>query len=152
EADSYTLEVPLERTPITALRLEVLKDPSLPREGPGRDPDGNFFLSQVEAEVSPANKPEAGSKITFTKAGADESQEGYQANNLVSQKTYKTGWAIDASDTVNRRQLVLMPDKPFGFEQGALLTVRIKHEMPHASRSIGRFRLSVTSTENPIRI
>jgi hypothetical protein len=152
EADTYTLEAPLERSPITALRLEVLKDASLPREGPGRDPDGNFFLSQVEAEVSPADKPEAGSKITFTKAVADESQEGYQANNLVSQRAFKTGWAIDASDTVNRRQLLLTPEKPFAFEQGALLTVRIKHEMPHASRNIGRFRLSVTSTENPTRI
>jgi cytochrome c553 len=152
EADSYTLETSLERSPTTALRLEVLKDPSLPREGPGRDPDGNFFLSQVEADVSPAGKTDAENKITFTKVVADESQAGYQANNLVSQKTYKTGWAIDASDTVNRRQLVLIPDKPFSFEQGALLTVRIKHEMPHASRNIGRFRLSVTSTENPARI
>jgi len=152
EADTYTLAAPLERPGITGLRLEVLKDPSLPREGPGRDPDGNFFLSEVEAEVSPAGKADAGEKITFAKAVADESQEGYQANNLVSQKTYKTGWAIDAADTVNRRQLVLIPDKPFGFEQGALLTVRINHEMRHASRNIGRFRLSVTSMENPTRI
>jgi mono/diheme cytochrome c family protein len=152
EADTYILEAPLERPPITALRLEVLKDPSLPREGPGRDPEGNFFLSQFEAEVSPAGKTEAGDKINFAKAVADESQEGYQANNLVSQKTYKTGWAIDASDTVKRRQLVLIPDKPFGFEQGAHLTVRIKHEMRHASRNIGHFRLSATSTEKPTRV
>ena len=49
EADTYTLVARLEGSGITALRLEVLQDPSLPRGGPGRDPEGNFFLSQVRS-------------------------------------------------------------------------------------------------------
>jgi len=152
EADTYTLVSRLEGSDITALRLEVLQDPSLPRGGPGRDPEGNFFLSQVEAELAPPDKPDALSRIVFSRVRADESQKGYEASNLVSQRTYKTGWAIDASSSLPRRQLLLIPEKPFGFEQGALITVRLKHEMRRASRNIGRFRLSVASSEKPGRI
>ena len=35
---------------ITAVRLEVLPDESLPKGGPGRDPEGNFFLSAFDVE------------------------------------------------------------------------------------------------------
>jgi Protein of unknown function (DUF1553)/Protein of unknown function (DUF1549)/Planctomycete cytochrome C len=152
EADTYTLQARLEGSGITGLRLEVLQDPSLPRGGPGRDPEGNFFLSQVEAEVAPADKPDALDAIVFSKARADESQKGYDASNLLSQKAYKTGWAIDASNSLPRRQLLLIPEKPFGFEQGTLITIRLKHEMRRASRNIGRFRLSVVSSEKPGRV
>jgi hypothetical protein len=44
--------------------------------GPGREPDGNFFLSQVEAELAPADRPEAVDRVGFSKARADESQRG----------------------------------------------------------------------------
>jgi hypothetical protein len=50
------------------------------------------------------------------------------------------------------RQAVLIPDKPFGLGPGTLLTIRLKHEMRHASRNIGRFRLSVTSISDPASI
>jgi hypothetical protein len=151
EADTYTLQAGLDGTGITGIRLEVLGEPSLPQGGPGRDPEGNFFLSGVDVEIARAEKPDAVEPVIFTEAVADESQEGYNAGNLVSKKIYKTGWAIDAaqSNAVSRRQLVLLPEKPFGFEQGTLLTVRLKHEMRHASRNIGRFRLSFTSTKSP---
>jgi hypothetical protein len=33
---------------ITAIRLEALPDPSLPKGGPGRDPYGNFQINGVE--------------------------------------------------------------------------------------------------------
>ena len=147
EADTYTVQTRTDQLGVTALRLEVLGDPSFPRGGPGRDPEGNFFLSDVEVEAAPADKPDAVQTISFKEAVADESQEGYAAKNLVSKTVWRTGWAIDASQSnvVKRRQLVLIPEKPFGFEHGTLLTVRLKHEMRHASRNIGRFRLSVTS-------
>ncbi len=153
EADTYIIEARTDRTGITAVRLEVLSDPSLPQGGPGRDPEGNFFLSDVEVEAAPAGKPEPVQKIVFKEAVADESQAGYRAENLVSKDTRRTGWAIDVSqaDAVPRRQLVLIPEKPFGFEPGTLMTVRLKHEMRRASRNIGRFRLSVTSIATPKR-
>ncbi|PYV39748.1 MAG: hypothetical protein DMG06_22280, partial [Acidobacteria bacterium] len=96
EADTYTVQTRTGQAGIGALRLEVVSDPSLPHGGPGRDPEGNFFLSDVEVEAAPADKPEALQKIVFKEALADESQEGYAAKNLVSKNVWRTGWAVDA--------------------------------------------------------
>ncbi len=52
QADTYTIETKTDRIAITGLRLEVLPDASLPRGGPGRDPEGNFFLSDFEVEAA----------------------------------------------------------------------------------------------------
>ena len=35
---------------MTAIRLEALPDPSLPKGGPGRDPYGNFVLNGIEID------------------------------------------------------------------------------------------------------
>jgi Protein of unknown function (DUF1553) len=80
---------------------------------------------------------------------ADESQDGYNVKDLLQKKGELRGWAIDATETPLRRQAVFSPREPFGFSTGTIVTVTIKHEMRHASRNIGRFRLSVTSTKDP---
>jgi mono/diheme cytochrome c family protein len=151
QADTYTLEAKTDRTGITGVRLEVLNDPSLPQSGPGRDPEGNFFLSAFEVEAAPVDKPQATQKVAFKEAVANESQKGYSVKNLVNGEPGPKGWAIEASPapTPLVRQAVLIPDKPFGFAGGTQLTIRLKHEMRHASRNIGRFRLSVTSIQDP---
>lgn len=51
--DQYTLsgQMPIER--VTAVRLEVLTDPSLPQQGPGRHASGNFQLSAIRLFHAP---------------------------------------------------------------------------------------------------
>ncbi|MFB3921088.1 MAG: PSD1 and planctomycete cytochrome C domain-containing protein [Terriglobia bacterium] len=151
QEDVYEIEGPTGAKGITGVRLEVLRDESLPRGGPGRDPEGNFFLSELEAVAAPADKPGAAEKVVFKEVAADESQGGYNVKNLIEKKYGIAGWAIEPSDepAPPRRQAVLIPEKPFGFETGTLLTIRLKHEMFHAARNLGRFRLSVTSMADP---
>ena len=153
-ADTYVLQAKIDKTAITGVRIEALSDPSLPQGGPGRDPEGNFFLSAFEVEAAPADKPEAVQKVVFKKAAANESQDGYEVKNLVQQDRDVKGWAIDSapSSVPIVRFAVLVPDKPFGFEQGTLLTIHLKHEMRHSARNIGRFRLSVTTLGDPLSI
>ncbi len=51
DSDTYTISAAVDAGPITAIRLEVLPDPSLPKQGPGRHPaEGDFVLSQFSAE------------------------------------------------------------------------------------------------------
>ncbi|HEX5483288.1 MAG TPA: PSD1 and planctomycete cytochrome C domain-containing protein [Terriglobia bacterium] len=151
DADSYTIQARTHLTGITGVRIEVLNDASLPNGGPGRDPDGNFFLSNFEVTASPAGKTGAAQKVTFKSAAANDQQSGYSAANLVSKEPGLKGWAIDStpSKVPLPRQAVLTPAKPFGFPGGTLITVTLKHQMRHASRNIGRFRLSVTSIADP---
>ena len=147
EADTYVIEARTDLAVITGLRLEVLSDPSLPNHGPGRDTEGNFFLSDVELAVGPADRNAPVQKIVFKEALADESQSGYDVSNLVKKLPGATAWAIDTSAGagVEERQAVLLPEKPFGFEHGTLLSIRLRHNLRKSARNLGRFRLSVTS-------
>jgi len=152
QADTYQLTATTDRAGITGVRIEVLPDASLPKGGPGRDPEGNFFLSAFEIEARPATGSAAPQKISFKEAIADESQGGYEIGRLLKEhKEGPVGWAIDPtlSSAPLARQAVLVPDKPFGFEGGTVLSITLKHEMKFASRNLGRFRLSVTASSDP---
>ena len=154
-ADTYTLSARTNLKRITGVRIEVLSDPSLPHNGPGRDSEGNFFLSDFDVEVALAGNPAAKQHINWKKAKADESQKGYEISKLFSKQLKKEGeirgWAIDSTDSnaPTVRQAVLTPDEPIDAEGGAVLTITLKHQMRHASRNLGHFRISVTSTDDP---
>ncbi len=151
DADSYQVSARTKLTGITGVRLEVISDPSLPAGGPGRDPNGNFFLSDFEVEAAPADDAGKPQKIVFKDAAADESQSEYKFDNLVNDDPPPKGWGIetagDKSTTIRRG--VLIPDKPFGFPGGTLLTIRLKHDMAFTKCAIGRFRIAVTSMADP---
>jgi hypothetical protein len=154
QADTYVLEARINSQSITGIRIEVLEDPSLPKGGPGRDPEGNFFLSKFEVQSAPASDPGRKQLVKWKDAAADEAQEGYKIKRIVERgpdgdEDRVRGWAIDASTHSPRREAVFVPDKPLGLPGGTILTITLKHEMRHASRNIGRFRLSVTTAEDP---
>jgi hypothetical protein len=151
DADSYEISARTELTGITGVRLEVISDPSLPAGGPGRDPNGNFFLSDFEVQAAPAEKPGNPQKILFKEAAADESQSEYRFDNLVNDKPRPKGWGIETFEdkSTTTRRGVLVPDKPFGFAGGTVLTIRMKHDMAFSKCGIGRFRISVTTMANP---
>jgi mono/diheme cytochrome c family protein len=60
ETDTYTIEAIATGAPLTAIRLEVLSDPSLPKQGPGRQDNGNLHLSEFKIEVASLVTPKAG--------------------------------------------------------------------------------------------
>ncbi len=152
----YTTVATTKLTCITGLRIEVLPDSSLPHGGPGRDADGNFFITGVEVDVAPADGSAPAAPLVFFNAAADDSISGggYDVKNLLRTRSGPFGWAIDATKEPVRlaRQAVLIPKDPFGFDQGTTIRIRLKHELDTSPRSIGRFRLSITSAKNPIAI
>jgi hypothetical protein len=143
QADTYSLEADVPAGSISAVRLEVLNDPSLPHNGPGRLPDGNFFLSNfdVEAHVGGTSIP-----ITFQKVAANDQQGGYGADRILSKDPGVHGWAINPDSPYGspRRFAVFSPEKPVALSAAGSLSVQLKHNMRHASPSIGRFRISIT--------
>ena len=152
EPETYVVETETGFPKISGLRLEVMSDPSLPQGGPGRDPEGNFVLNAVEVIEAPADKPQAVEKVIFKEAFGNESQSGYNVSNIVQKEEGRGfGWAIDASPSKVplRRQAVLVPERPFGYEGRTLLTIRFKQNMRRPARNLGRFRLSVTSIAEP---
>lgn len=125
-----------------ALRIEAIPHASLPRGGPGRDVYGNFFLTQVEAEVVRGERVE---KVFF--------EDGLADDGRIDDRKFKQLWTVDASRDETRvpRQIVLFAEEPFG-SSGDMLRVRIRQTSNFSGQGIGHFRLSVTPSREPALI
>ena len=147
DADTYVIHASCPIEEIAAVRLEVLEHKALPGGGPGRDSEGNFFLSAFEVD--------AGSeRLRFKEAVADDWQEGYEITRVLTEAGDDGGWAIDRtpSKVPLVRQAVFVTERPVRCDGRATLTFRLKHEMRRAARNVGRFRISLTASKDPARI
>jgi hypothetical protein len=153
QADTYRLTASSKLRSIAAVRLEVLPDESLPHGGPGRDAEGNFFLSDFELQVS-SGTGHRSQTAAWKAIEADEAQDGYEIKNLLDRKPGQlAGWAIEADDkTPVRRQAVFIPQEPLEIPADSVLTITMKHQMRHASRNVGRFRVSVTAKPDEAKL
>jgi hypothetical protein len=148
----YTIEASAVLPRITAIRLEALPDPSLPKGGPGRDIYGNFQLNGLEVEAD-------GQSVSFAAIKADDSAGGASVDTffpkVLSRDAYAPrGWRIDASreDVRRARQIVFTFDRPLTPAAGGRLKIQMKHVGNAVGQAIGRFRLTVTSSSTPQRI
>jgi len=63
--DIFTITAPTSLTGITGIRLEALTDPTLPFNGPGRQPDnGNFVLSEFSVGIDVIPEPSSLALLT----------------------------------------------------------------------------------------
>lgn len=161
--DTYHIETVSPTGPIRAILLEVLPDPALPKNGPGRwEKSGNFILDEFTVTALPPNHTEpaatsftvsnssagsaTGIRLQFRRAEADWEQEFYRAEHAIDQNP-KTGWAI-GPQFGQRHFLIAELAQPFVAAPGSKLQFRFDQYHGNA-HTIGRLRLSVTSEENP---
>jgi len=140
--DTYQIEAETGLQNITAILLEVLPDPSLPKNGPGRwGQTGNFILDEL-AMTAGSKSVGAATNIFFSKARADWEQQYYRAEHAVDRNP-KTGWAIGPKFG-QPHFLIAELAEPISFKDGAKLGFRFDsyHGNNH---TIGRLRLSVTA-------
>lgn len=160
---------------ITAFRLELLNDPNLPCNGPGRSFMGTCALTEfsVEAEaLSPDGAAAPKEKIKFAKVTADYSNPDRDLEPNFYDKTDKkritgsveyaidgkdeTAWGIDQGPGRRNqpRNAVFATEKPFGGDQ-TRLSINLKqmhggwNSDDNMNNNLGRFRLSVTTAANP---
>ena len=156
-------------TNITAVRLEALPDDRLPKGGPGRDPYGHFRLTGIEVDITPGSSPvQSGSRRatanprqtapTFDTIKVDDSVYRIEPEVLLSRTAHayarKGGaWTVDAmkDDIRLPRQAVLIAGEAVRASAAAAprLTIRLKHLDGTLGQGLGRFRLSVTSSDDP---
>jgi mono/diheme cytochrome c family protein len=147
--DTYQIEAETGLHHITAILLEVLPDPSLPKNGPGRwGQTGNFILDELAmtATAGPGERPRS---VFFSKATADWEQQYYRAEHAVDRNP-KTGWAIGPKFG-QRHFLIAELAEPLELNGSAKLGFRFDsyHGNNH---SIGRLRLSATAERDPIAL
>lgn len=140
ERDVVTATIPVNGR-VTALRLEALKDDSLPNGGPGRDKnDQNSVISEVNVVwQGPDGKEEP---VALSRGRADFEQGGWPAMNAFDGNP-DTGWAY-WPQTTQPHIAIFDLKTPLEGRDGRLV-VRLTQN--YARLQLGCFRLSVTDSD-----
>ncbi|HQR35761.1 MAG TPA: PSD1 and planctomycete cytochrome C domain-containing protein [Blastocatellia bacterium] len=127
---------------ITAFRLELLNDPNLPRNGPGRSVTGSCALTEFEVTAAPASVSDKGdskkaTKLKIAKATADISLPERDLEPIFDDQSGKhrtvgpiefaidgkneTAWTIDAGPALRNqpRKAVFTLEKPINVDPAA---------------------------------
>jgi hypothetical protein len=166
----FTIDAPLSK--ITAIRLELLGDVSLPHGGPGRSIYGLCALTEFKASAAPLETPEKQADLKFASATADVNppeeelekifDDGSGKRRVTGQVDYArdgndlTAWGIDIGPGRSNvlRKAVFVLDKPLESKAGVQFMFKLvqMHGQPYMidtfTNNMGRYRLSVTAAEN----
>ncbi len=147
--DNYTVvgEV-TSKAPITAIRLEVLTDPSLPAKGPGRAENGNFVLNELKLTSKALEGADEKAKpVKLQKPKATFEQPTFPVANAIDNNP-ATGWAI-AGGIGTPQAAIFEFAAPIPAVKGVQLTTAFDQRFG-TGHTIGKFRLSVTTSKNPL--
>jgi len=143
--DIYTIEFDTGSTAVTALRLEVLPDESLPGNGPGRGEilaDGDFLLTGIRAELIAGDSTQP---IVIASATQDFAAENSEAAKALDDSA-DTGWSIKGA-TGKPHAAVFEFAAPI--PANARVRLVLEQDFIH-QHVIGRFRISATSRPAPV--
>ena len=141
--DTYQLELTGFPAGITALRIEALPDPRLPKGGPGRayyeGPKGDFFLSELKLLADGKPVAFSGGSENYAKQWIGKGKPGAMA---ALDGDLQTGWSASGREG-KPSQAVWQFAKPL---TAKTLNLRLDFSR-HYSASLGRFRVSVTTSK-----
>jgi mono/diheme cytochrome c family protein len=134
----YTLTAKTDLSHVSGFRLDVLRDESLPGNGPGRASNGNFVLNEIVVQTSSTEDFKDRPNIALQTARADVAQDGFAALSAVDGDA-KTGWAVANGVGQNHQLIALFPnDAAVDRPQWLKLTLAQQHGEKH---TLGRFRI-----------
>ncbi len=141
--EALTVTLPLDQ-PTAGIRLDILKDKSLPNMGPGRSAsDQNVVTSEVVLQELTENGTLIPLRIVAAKA--DIEQGGWPAADAIDGKP-GSGWAFSPE---NNRQHAIVFDLERTVSAGSKLIVKLEFNYPELSA--GCFALSTASTKQTAR-
>lgn len=142
ETTVVTAQLPgLER--LTAIRLDLQPDASLPKHGPGRAANGNLHLSEFEAELFGTSSPRP-TRVNFARAFADFNQVDWSVDKSID-GNLQTAWGIHPS--IGQQHVAIFQlAEPLRVEASSMLSITLK-QLHGASHTLGAFRLSATDAD-----
>jgi mono/diheme cytochrome c family protein len=167
---SVSMSIKTAVNPITAVRLELLNDPNLPLNGPGRSIEGTGALTELRLDAKPADGSGKSTRVKFAGATADIRMpetplKPYYDDNSGKKRVIgpiefaidgknETAWGIDAGPGRRNqpRKAVFTLEKPIVNPNGTLLTFEITQNHggwnsdDNQNHNLGRFRFSITSS------
>jgi Protein of unknown function (DUF1553)/Protein of unknown function (DUF1549) len=146
----YRVSAPATVTGITAIRLEMLTDPSLPSRGPGRAPNGNFVLNEFSVSAAPMQDRKKSKPVTLHRAVADFNQDDFTVEYAIDGNP-DTGWAVHPQG--GKPHVAVFETKaPIVISGGAVLSFTLDQRYPGRDHNIGKFRLSVSTARPPVSL
>ena len=157
--DTYTLTFRNLPAAVTALRLDVLPDDSLPQKGPGRADNGNFVLTEIKVSIQSAQGAVA---VPLQNPTATYEQTGAPGNNpykkwaiaaAIDNDAQGAGWGWAIMEQVGRTQSAIFETtKDLVLAEGETLSIALVQAHENPRHTIGKFRLSATTAPRPVRI
>ncbi len=149
--DVYEVDIETNQQRISGVRLEVLPDPSLPDDGPGRAPlfsVGDFILTDFSASLIDDANGGQPRPVLIESATQDYSEGGHPAALAIDAQP-DTGWTVRGG-TGQRHAAVFAFKEPVTPGRSGKLRLTLRQEGIH-QMTIGRFRISITSDTGPVR-
>lgn len=144
--DVYTIVLNTKLKQITGLRLELLPDSTLPKNGPGRAEDGKFVLSELTATAAPVGDPTQAIPLTFINPRANAAAAKSPITAAVDGKD-DTGWSVGGNDKNTEARIAHFEIKEdVNLEREATLVITLK-QLGGGKSTLGRLRLAVTGVE-----
>jgi hypothetical protein len=142
ETFTITFRPPTSR--VTAVRVEVLTDPSLPHHGPGTAVNGNLHLSEISVRTV-ASAAAASEPLKLLRAVADFDQEGWTAAHAIDGNP-ATAWGIHPQEG---RPHAIFVELAEPLELGDSLRLEVQLQQAHGrEHTLGRFRLATSDQPN----
>lgn len=144
----YRATLPASKLPWTGLRLELLCDDSLPKQGPGRAVNGNLHLSEMRVRVQPRHGSKAPVSVKLKSAVADFNQTDWEVHRTLDNAP-QTAWGIHPEEG-KPHWAVFELDQPMAANEEIDVLVDLE-QLHGGSHLIGRFRIAFTSVK-PVSI
>ena len=149
--ETYTVKTEPHSLPIHHIRIEALTHDSMKRKGPGRAGNGNFALSNLKLfAVSTGDETKSRKPIKLISAEATHEQntEHLSVASAIDDDPSGTGWAVDFGGIGKDQAAVFQLETPLTFPEGTALEFQLAFAN-NGQHSMGRFRLSVSSSTDP---
>lgn len=144
----YRVVAEAPKQKVTAVRLEVLTDPSHTHGRLSRNELGTFVLTGFKLQLRHAGQAQV-QDIEISRAVADLEQvaddEMYGAIRGILHDDPRNGWTLSAEQSSEPHEAILFLDEPLQLEGDEQLIATLSHGSVYKGANIGRFRLSVSS-------
>lgn len=141
--DELELVLRTQGVGLRLVSLEALPDPAN-QNRLGRAFNGNVVITGFTVEATSVADPNRHEPVGFTWIWADHSQSDgdYDATTLLRNDDER-GWALAGHQKPGGRVALLLAERPFGFEGGTELRVRVRCGSKYAQHNVSRVRVSV---------
>ncbi|MGB0767125.1 MAG: PSD1 and planctomycete cytochrome C domain-containing protein [Phycisphaeraceae bacterium] len=138
---SYTVKLETDQTDLQAIRLDALRDDSLPSKGLGRAKNGNAVLTHVEVKAVSIKDPKQSRHIGLAFAHADYAQSDGDFDIKNALRSDQLGWAVGSHVDEGNRRAHFLAAEPFGYTGGTQIEVKLHFNSKYEQHALGRIRV-----------